>query len=87
VKSLVNGPIPSGAGVPCGRTWFSSSAAMVGRWAERYPARHAGTFHGDLARLGEQLAAMCGMAAESMRRASRALLTADLQLAERVLAS
>jgi phosphate transport system protein len=44
------------------------------------------TFHGDLARLGEQLAAMCGMAAESMRRASRALLTADLQLAERVLA-
>jgi phosphate transport system protein len=44
------------------------------------------TFHGDLARLGGQLAAMCGMAAESMRRASRALLTADLQLAERVLA-
>lgn len=43
------------------------------------------TFHGDLARLGEQLAEMCGMAAESMRRANRALLTADLQLAERVL--
>lgn len=44
------------------------------------------TFHGDLARLGEQLAGMCGMAAESMRRASRALLTADLALAEQVLA-
>jgi phosphate transport system protein len=43
-------------------------------------------FHGELARLGEQLAEMCGMAAESMRQASRALLTADLPLAERVLA-
>ncbi|HEV7974825.1 phosphate signaling complex PhoU family protein [Amycolatopsis sp.] len=45
------------------------------------------TFHGDLARLGEQLADMCGMAAKSMRQASRALLTADLPLAERVLTS
>jgi phosphate transport system protein len=43
-------------------------------------------FHGELARLGEQLAEMCGMAAESMRQASRALLTADFPLAERVLA-
>jgi phosphate transport system protein len=42
-------------------------------------------FHGDLARLGDQLAAMCGMAAESMRLAGRALLTADLPLAEQVL--
>jgi phosphate transport system protein len=32
------------------------------------------------------MAEMCAMAAESMRQASRALLTADLQLAERVLA-
>jgi phosphate transport system protein len=45
------------------------------------------TFHGDLARLGQQLAEMCGMAATSMRQASRALLTADLQLAEQVLAA
>jgi phosphate transport system protein len=44
------------------------------------------TFHGELARLGQQLAEMCGMAAESMRQASQALLTADLQLAEQVLA-
>jgi phosphate transport system protein len=44
-------------------------------------------FHGDLARLGVQLAEMCGMAARSMRDASRALLTADLQLAEQVLAA
>jgi phosphate transport system protein len=43
------------------------------------------TFHGDLARLGRQLTSMCGMAAESMRLASRALLTADLRLAEQVL--
>lgn len=43
------------------------------------------TFHGDLARLGEQLAEMCRMAATSMRQASRALLTADLPLAEQVL--
>jgi phosphate transport system protein len=42
-------------------------------------------FHGDLARLGEQLGEMCRLAAESMRRASRALLTADLGLAEQVL--
>jgi phosphate transport system protein len=45
------------------------------------------SFRGDLARLGEQLAEMCGMAAHSMRQASRALLTADLQLAEEVLAA
>ncbi|MDT7797139.1 MAG: phosphate transport system protein [Actinomycetota bacterium] len=43
------------------------------------------SFHGDLARLGEQLGAMCGLAAEAMRRANRALLTADLRLAEEVL--
>jgi phosphate transport system protein len=43
------------------------------------------TFHGDLARLGEELAEMCGMAAKSMRQASSALLTADLNLAEQVL--
>ncbi|NKE55466.1 phosphate transport system regulatory protein PhoU [Lentzea sp. PSKA42] len=43
------------------------------------------SFHGDLAKLGEQLAHMCVLAAESMRRANRALLTADLELAEQVL--
>jgi phosphate transport system protein len=42
-------------------------------------------FHGELARLGGRLAGMCGLAAESMRLASRALLAVDLQLAERVL--
>ncbi|MFI5586136.1 phosphate signaling complex PhoU family protein [Amycolatopsis sp. NPDC051758] len=42
-------------------------------------------FHGDLARLGEQLGGMCRLAAESMRQANRALLTADLPLAEQVL--
>lgn len=42
-------------------------------------------FHGDLTRLGEQLADMCEMAAEAMRQATRALLTADLQIAEQVL--
>jgi phosphate transport system protein len=43
-------------------------------------------FHGDLARLGDQLSGMCGLAAESMRSATRALLTADLAIAEQVLA-
>jgi phosphate transport system protein len=42
-------------------------------------------FHGDLTRLGEQLADMCEMAAQSMRLATRALLDADLPLAEQVL--
>jgi phosphate transport system protein len=45
------------------------------------------SFHGDLARLGEQLAEMCGLAAQSMRLAGQALLTADLRLAEQVLSS
>jgi phosphate transport system protein len=45
------------------------------------------SFHGDLTRLGEQLVEMCGLAAQSMRLASKALLTADLQLAEQVLSS
>jgi phosphate transport system protein len=44
-------------------------------------------FHGELAQLGEQLMRMCGLAAESMRQASTALLTADLALAERVLSA
>jgi phosphate transport system protein len=35
--------------------------------------------------LGERLAHMCGLAAESMRLASRALLTGDLALSEQVL--
>ncbi|WP_329049031.1 phosphate signaling complex protein PhoU [Amycolatopsis sp. NBC_01488] len=42
-------------------------------------------FHDELAELGDQLTSMCRLAAESMRRASTALLTADLPLAERVL--
>lgn len=44
------------------------------------------TFHGELARLREQLVAMCALAAEAMRQASQALLTADLGMAERVVA-
>lgn len=47
----------------------------------------ARTFRGDLAELGEQLTAMCRQAAGSIRLASQALLTADLELAERVLAT
>ncbi|UMP06777.1 phosphate signaling complex protein PhoU [Amycolatopsis sp. EV170708-02-1] len=43
------------------------------------------SFHGELTKLGEQLTHMCRLAAESMRQASKALLTADLTLAERVL--
>jgi len=43
-------------------------------------------FHGDLARLGEQLTGMCGRAAQAMRWATCALLTANLALAEQVLA-
>ncbi|SEP53315.1 phosphate signaling complex PhoU family protein [Amycolatopsis saalfeldensis] len=43
-------------------------------------------FHGELAQLGEQLDAMCGLAAEAMRRATQALLDTDLALAERVVA-
>lgn len=42
-------------------------------------------FHGDLSRLGSQLAGMSTAAAAAMRRASTALLTADLGLAEQVL--
>jgi phosphate transport system protein len=45
------------------------------------------TFHGDLVRLGEQLISMCHQAAEAMRLATRTLLTADLKLAEQVLAA
>jgi len=42
-------------------------------------------FHGDLNQLGQQLAAMCEAAAAAMRKATRALLEADLRLAEQVL--
>src|SRR3977135_2231324 len=41
------------------------------------------TFHGELARLGEQLACMCRRAAESIRLAGRAFLDADVELAQR----
>ncbi|MFJ9782917.1 phosphate signaling complex protein PhoU [Amycolatopsis sp. NPDC101161] len=44
-------------------------------------------FHDELAELGNQLTNMCRLAAESMRRANTALLTADLALAEQVLGS
>lgn len=42
-------------------------------------------FHGELNRLGDQLAHMCALAAAAMRQATSALLTADLALAEQVL--
>lgn len=42
-------------------------------------------FHGDLNQLGQQLAAMCDAAASAMRDATKALLEADLRLAEQVL--
>ncbi|QUH00646.1 phosphate signaling complex protein PhoU [Saccharopolyspora erythraea] len=43
-------------------------------------------FHGQLERLGDELIGMCELAAEAMRGATRALLEADLELAERVMA-
>lgn len=42
-------------------------------------------FHGELAALGEQLAAMAGQAAEAMQLATQAVTTDDIQLAERVI--
>ena len=44
-------------------------------------------FHGDLKQLGQQLAGMCDAAAAAMRHATRALLEADLHLAEQVLSA
>ncbi|HEX7662337.1 MAG TPA: PhoU domain-containing protein [Pseudonocardiaceae bacterium] len=44
-------------------------------------------FQGDLAQLGEQLADMCGVSTAAMRQATRALLEADLPLAESVLSN
>ncbi|MFI9388474.1 phosphate signaling complex protein PhoU [Kutzneria sp. NPDC052558] len=44
-------------------------------------------FHGDLKQLGRQLATMCESAAAAMRDATRALLAADLRLAEQVLSA
>jgi hypothetical protein len=43
-------------------------------------------FHGELAQLGVQLESMCAHAGQAMRQATQALLTAELVLAERVLA-
>ncbi|QRP42824.1 phosphate signaling complex protein PhoU [Amycolatopsis sp. FDAARGOS 1241] len=45
------------------------------------------SFHDELDRLSAQLKGMCRLAAEAIRRASRALLSADLELAERVIAA
>lgn len=42
-------------------------------------------FHGDLSRLGDQLSGMCLRSGQAMRRATEALLNADLALAEQVL--
>lgn len=42
-------------------------------------------FHGELERLGDELAEMCRSAAEAMEAALDALLRADLELAERVI--
>jgi phosphate transport system protein len=42
-------------------------------------------FQGELVQLGVELAAMCGLAAEAMERATRALLRCDLVLAEQVI--
>jgi phosphate transport system protein len=43
-------------------------------------------FHGELTQLGVQLESMCACAGQAMRQAAQALLTAELVLAERVLA-
>jgi len=42
-------------------------------------------FHGELEQLGVELATMCGLAAEAMEHATRALLRSDLRLAEQVI--
>jgi len=42
-------------------------------------------FHGELEQLGVELATMCGLAAEAMEKATRALLRCDLVLAEQVI--
>ena len=42
-------------------------------------------FHGELEQLGVELAAMCGLAAEAMEKATRSLLEPDLALAEQVI--
>ncbi|AHI00699.1 phosphate signaling complex protein PhoU [Kutzneria viridogrisea] len=42
--------------------------------------------HRHLRRLGDELAAMCGLVGEAMQRASQALLDADLVIAEKVIA-
>ncbi len=42
-------------------------------------------FHGELEQLGVELATMCGLAAEAMENATRALLGSDLVLAEQVI--
>lgn len=44
-------------------------------------------FHGELRQLGEQLTAMCTIATEAMRQATRAVLEADVELANHVLRS
>ncbi|MEV6905242.1 hypothetical protein [Amycolatopsis sp. NPDC051372] len=45
------------------------------------------SFHDELNRLSAQLRLMCTLAAEATRRASRSLRTADLDLAEQVIAT
>ena len=42
-------------------------------------------FHGELEQLGVELATMCGLAADAMETATRALLRSDLALAEQVI--
>ncbi|MBP2371952.1 PhoU domain-containing protein [Pseudonocardia parietis] len=42
-------------------------------------------FHGDLEQLGSGLATMCGLAADALDNAARALLHTDLALAEQVI--
>ena len=42
-------------------------------------------FNGELERLGVELAAMCGLAADAMEKATRALLRCDLVLADQVI--
>jgi len=42
-------------------------------------------FHGELERLGTDLAAMCGMARAAMEHATKAMVEVDLSLAEQVI--
>jgi phosphate transport system protein len=58
----------------------------ITRRSREYGHRVRDEFHGELEQLGVDLTAMCRLAGDAMERATRALIHADLLLAERVIA-